>query len=283
MQYIPRGYLSLSDGLTALLEVRAPALVASAEERARQQDILRFKQRTIRPAMLRGPGDLWLPSGGMAGQKLDADEITLAKQLYADDAELGRMREEAVVVLRAALAEGELSAVFIDVHGRILPITPEPWRTNAGLNGVRFGRSPLPNPWPKSPTPIALLNQGEFNAWLGEGSGDNAGGNAAGNSVADSPAEPHSPQIAPEREADGITTYSTGLPGRPTSRSLYENEFRRRVRAGENCGSLTAESEALADWLQWKHPKAAPATAKTIRENLRPIWHALLGRNSATE
>lgn len=66
-----------------------------------------------------------------------------------------------------------------------------------------------------------------------------------------------------------IVTYKTGVPGKPTSRHLWVEEFRARVSRGEVQLSLAAESRQLAEWLKQEHPTAAPATSKTIQEAIR--------------
>jgi hypothetical protein len=69
--------------------------------------------------------------------------------------------------------------------------------------------------------------------------------------------------------------YSTGLPGRPTSRGLFETEFRRRAEAKECKSSLSAEAKSLSNWLSREHPNASPATPKTIENHLRSLYRQL--------
>ena len=68
--------------------------------------------------------------------------------------------------------------------------------------------------------------------------------------------------------------YTTGFPGRPPKlKHLIEQEFQRRVEAGEVCSSLPAEARALLDWAKTKHPKAPPPTEKTIKNNIRALYY----------
>ena len=71
-------------------------------------------------------------------------------------------------------------------------------------------------------------------------------------------------------DAQGPDPHSSGFPGRPSkSKQLIEQEFQRRMDAGEVCSTLSDEASALLEWLQGKHPSAPPPTIKTIKNNLR--------------
>jgi len=60
--------------------------------------------------------------------------------------------------------------------------------------------------------------------------------------------------------------YSTGAPGRPTSRQLVEIEMERRATAGEMItASMAQEAAALSAWLKREHPGAPQMTPKTIQ------------------
>ena len=64
--------------------------------------------------------------------------------------------------------------------------------------------------------------------------------------------------------------HRTGYPGRPAkAKHLIEQEFQRRVDAGEVCPTLPKEACALQEWLKGEHPSASPPTVKTIRNNIR--------------
>lgn len=63
--------------------------------------------------------------------------------------------------------------------------------------------------------------------------------------------------------------YRTGAPGRPSPMHLVEEEHRARWARGEAETGITAESEALADWLRTEHPQAPPLRPKTIANKLR--------------
>jgi len=69
------------------------------------------------------------------------------------------------------------------------------------------------------------------------------------------------------------TTYTTGAPGRPTSRHLVEPEAKRRIAAGDVPERLAEFAKSLSGWLSGKHPTATPMTGKTIENLIRPLWH----------
>jgi hypothetical protein len=69
-------------------------------------------------------------------------------------------------------------------------------------------------------------------------------------------------------------TLKTGMPGRPTSKHLVLDMAQRRLEDGSAPSSLTAFSQELAEALLSEHAGAAPATAKTIRNAIRKLWHA---------
>lgn len=75
-----------------------------------------------------------------------------------------------------------------------------------------------------------------------------------------------------DKARDAVPIYKTGLPGQPTSKHLFEAEFIRRKQSGLQLGSLKSEAIYLAQWLKDTHPHAAPATPKTIENNLRGIY-----------
>ena len=67
----------------------------------------------------------------------------------------------------------------------------------------------------------------------------------------------------------GLAIMHSGAPGRPTSMRLVEIEHSARWDRGEALDSITAEAEALAQWLSDKHPSAPRLKPKTICNNLR--------------
>ncbi len=75
--------------------------------------------------------------------------------------------------------------------------------------------------------------------------------------------------------------YATGLPGRPPKlKHLIEQEFRRRVEAGEVCSSLPAEARALRDWAAERHPNAPNPSEKTIVNNIRGPYRQHASRSA---
>jgi hypothetical protein len=65
-----------------------------------------------------------------------------------------------------------------------------------------------------------------------------------------------------------IMTYRSGTPGQPSSMHLVEAELDQRVAAGQVWESQRQCAEELEQWLRNAHPKAAPASAKTIKNRL---------------
>jgi hypothetical protein len=74
--------------------------------------------------------------------------------------------------------------------------------------------------------------------------------------------------LGEKESAENEPIYKTGAPGRPTSMQLVEAEHAARWERDEALESMVAESEALAAWLNEKHPKAPRLKPKTIRNNL---------------
>jgi len=60
--------------------------------------------------------------------------------------------------------------------------------------------------------------------------------------------------VEPEPEPDYPPETHTGLPGRPTSKQLYEVEFARRVESGEIEVSAAEQARVLLKWFKQEHP-----------------------------
>jgi hypothetical protein len=89
---------------------------------------------------------------------------------------------------------------------------------------------------------------------------------------------------ASSRQGDGPTILGTGLPGRPSkSKHLIDDEFERRIGAGDVLSSLPAEAESLLNWLKAKHPDKPRPTLKTIRENIRARHRRWQGSRQQTD
>ena len=69
-------------------------------------------------------------------------------------------------------------------------------------------------------------------------------------------------------EAQPSSMYETGAPGRPSSMHLVRQEFSARYERGETAETMAREADALANWLRTSHPKAAPVSPKTIKNQL---------------
>ncbi len=85
------------------------------------------------------------------------------------------------------------------------------------------------------------------------------------------------PEAEPATVAGDAYTLS-GFPGRPSkAKHLIDDEFDRRVAAGQALPLVADEAGALLDWLKRQHPTMARPTPKTIQENIRarhPQWRA---------
>jgi hypothetical protein len=74
--------------------------------------------------------------------------------------------------------------------------------------------------------------------------------------------------------------YSTGLPGRPTSKKLIMSEMERRATAGEMIrDTVKGEAMALIEWLRKNHPRAPVPQPKTLQNSLAEQWRALGGKS----
>lgn len=94
----------------------------------------------------------------------------------------------------------------------------------------------------------------------------------------DVPPEPSDSQgTASDDAAIGpdVDMYSTGVPGRRTSRHLVEAEMQRRFAAGEQAPSMSQEAAVLLEWLRNNHPTAPRMTAKTIYNRLLDLYREL--------
>jgi hypothetical protein len=77
------------------------------------------------------------------------------------------LREAAATDLRAALAEGDISAILLTNYGREEPISKSRWRANDGLTCVQTGRIDVQLPFGIGPTKgQALIKEEDFIAWL---------------------------------------------------------------------------------------------------------------------
>jgi hypothetical protein len=86
---------------------------------------------------------------------------------------------------------------------------------------------------------------------------------------------PHEPRTMPHDAhhgpKSGAQPYRTGLPGRPTSWHLAEQECHRRWAAGERHPTVTAWAVSLSKWLTETHPEASPLSVQSLRNRLAPL------------
>jgi hypothetical protein len=82
------------------------------------------------------------------------------------------------------------------------------------------------------------------------------------------------PQI-PETDAQGKQkTFTTGAPGRPTSKHLVLPMAQRKLDDGDYPKTLIGLSRQLAEELRIAEPEAALMTPKTISNVIRKLWQA---------
>ncbi len=73
-----------------------------------------------------------------------------------------------------------------------------------------------------------------------------------------------------KQQANSAALNRTGAAGRPSSISnLVRPELIRRAAAGETLSTVTAETQALSDWLAKNHPNQPQVTAKALENSLR--------------
>ncbi len=70
-------------------------------------------------------------------------------------------------------------------------------------------------------------------------------------------------------------TVSTGLPGKPSSWFLVAQEVRRRYDPKAEPMKTSEWARIMGKWLKSEHPSAAPATEKTLKNNLAPLLREL--------
>jgi hypothetical protein len=82
-------------------------------------------------------------------------------------------------------------------------------------------------------------------------------------------------QQNPDADAMGKRkTFTTGTPGRPTSKHLVLPMAQRKLDDGDYPKTLIGFSSQLAEQLRIAEPGAAPMTPKTISNVIRKLWQA---------
>jgi hypothetical protein len=77
----------------------------------------------------------------------------------------------------------------------------------------------------------------------------------------------------PSKPMPNEQIYSTGAPGRQTSKSLVLTEMQARINSARIEPVLKDEAEALAKWLCENHPSAPSMTVRTIENAIRDLHH----------
>lgn len=206
-----------------------------------------------------GTGDDWIPIG--TGLSLIIE------------AEVSRTWGGASALMRQALIEGRVRAAYADLGApNLVPereISLAHWRDNAPFAATWIIGTTQPDG--AIDAELVVIELSDFKDWLAERS-PNATESAA-----------HTVSRDVESMQASGEIYSTGLPGRPSSWSLIEDEFKRRWTAGERHKVTGDDGRELArewasvlrSWLNSEHPKAAKPTEKTIRNKLGPILRKL--------
>jgi hypothetical protein len=123
-----------------------------------------------------------------------------------------------------------------------------------------------------------VVNRNEFSKWLAREFPEFAGRICGSQSDENEPDQTGgSAMLAQSYEETGGASpiYSTGAPGRPSSKHLVKPELRRRAENGLLLSTLTEEAGHLSRWLEETHPGAPPMTQKTIENSLRALYHSL--------
>jgi len=69
-----------------------------------------------------------------------------------------------------------------------------------------------------------------------------------------------------------VSSARTGLPGRPSSKNLYEKKLAERIETGQLSQSLEEEAKFLREWLQKTHPAAPPGGLSALKNNIRHLY-----------
>lgn len=72
--------------------------------------------------------------------------------------------------------------------------------------------------------------------------------------------------------SNGADTFTSGFPGRPSSKHLYMAQFQKRALEGRLESTLDAEARHLEEWLIRERPNAPRATHKTILNAIRDSY-----------
>jgi hypothetical protein len=77
-------------------------------------------------------------------------------------------------------------------------------------------------------------------------------------------------------EVEQVDPTRNDYPGRPSLKHAIEAEFRRRAERKEYETTLNAQAEALEKWAGETYPGLRIPTAKTIRNQIRPLYNPLV-------
>jgi hypothetical protein len=213
-----------------------------------------------------------------AGQ--EADRLYIADR-KADEPRAGSpfvwraALETGWLALRRAIAAGDLPAFAVVAEtGRLISMDHALWRRpldGADLFHTIYFSGVLQVPVAVDPATGAILlgrpilALADFAAWAGL---------PPIPEPAERPLEWVGGAAKPTAEIGACAPYLTGAAGRPTSRGLTENEFTRRVVAGEWLPTLAGEAAALSRWLAANHPDAPSMKISAISNAVRGAYNA---------
>jgi hypothetical protein len=274
--YIPRGYISVAQAVDRLFEARHPERHGAAITDAQELQTLRALDRAYR-----GAGFASLGGGRFGECGLTSAERIQLQSLDKQEEEIAKVRVTILNDIHKALADDQVRGMVMTEFGQITPIPPEFWRSTRGLpelfRGAKdyhvAGNGPLGG--------RVLLHETDFAC------GAVAIGIHRVEPIAPSTGE--LPLTTPTPQPDAVllqdqpaemrsadsnptpiyATDRTGSPGRPSSKHLVENEFKRRCRAGETEETITEQAKQLSAWLHQTYPGLAQMTQGTTENAIR--------------
>jgi hypothetical protein len=178
----------------------------------------------------------------------DADAARLAELRHwrrAREDALRSARDE----LRQALGDGDLpSDRMLTDSGRLAPVRPEEWRTDAGLRAMETGRLRLGRSFPYNETPV-MISKAAFEAWLRTaGKPDLAPSSSAIDATA----------AAERRLAEWLTGQMRTAPNAPRSKANMEAAARALGHRFSKRGFVRAWTRAIEESgaVAWSRPGA---------------------------
>jgi hypothetical protein len=173
MQFVPSGYVTLLMAVRELMERRFPPQgdSLSAAELEELRHLHRVSSAPPPPAATARRGEV---SGKTTGwdaawaERVNARRAELKAKLRVYERTVEAARIAAAAALRQALGDGDLPSEIMLASGRLTPVRPEAWRTNAAPPAFEDGRLRWRfGPWQAEVIegPV-MIPQAAFSAWL---------------------------------------------------------------------------------------------------------------------